>query len=70
MNQKYKAGVLFGIFCMITSFVNNMFIFPEPDHSKHMMGIVITSVIGGAVGRFLYGWFTIWYRARGTKSVE
>jgi hypothetical protein len=70
MNPKYKPGIFFGIFCAITSFINTMFIFPSTDHTHHLWGIIVSALIGGAVGGFIYGWFTIWYKAKRAKSAE
>jgi len=70
MNPKYKPGIFFGIFCAATAFINTMYIFPTPDHKNHLLGIIISAIIGGAVGGFMYGWFTIWYKAKRAKSAE
>jgi NAD/NADP transhydrogenase beta subunit len=69
MNQKYKPGIIFGIFSMTISIINALFIFPVQHPSSHIAVIIIGSLIGGATGGFLYGWFTILYETRKAKTI-
>jgi len=68
MNSKYKPGIYFGIFIILIDIVIARFLHPEAFEGKHIWLLLVSSLIGGAIGGLVFGLTWNWVKKRQTDD--